>query len=72
MPVGISNAPASFQNYINKILAKKLDVCVMVYLNDILIYTKDTSQAHVDVVRWVLNKLRKHGFFANLKKMSFL
>ena len=34
---GLSNAPASFQDYINKILAKKLNIFVIVYLNDILI-----------------------------------
>ena len=43
MPFGISNALASFQGYVNKILAEKLDVFVIVYLNDILIYTKDTG-----------------------------
>ena len=71
IPFRLSNAPASFQGYINKILAKKLDVFVIVYLNDILIYTKDAGQAHVNAVRWVLNELRKHGLFANLKKCRF-
>ncbi len=37
MPFSLSNAPASFQDYINKIFAKKLDIFVMVYLDDILI-----------------------------------
>ncbi len=41
IPFGLSNAPASFQGYINKILAEKLDIFVVVYLNDILIYTED-------------------------------
>ncbi len=41
MPFGLSNAPASFQGYINKILIEKLDIFVVVYLDDILIYTKD-------------------------------
>ena len=41
VPFSLSNAPASFQGYINKIFAKKLDIFVIVYLNDILIYTKD-------------------------------
>lgn len=50
MLFGLSNALASFQGYINKILAKKLDILVIVYLNDIFIYTEDTNQAHVDVV----------------------
>ena len=38
---GLSNTPASFQGYINKILAKKLNIFVIIYLDDILIYTKD-------------------------------
>ena len=71
MPFGLSNVPASFQSYINKILAKKLDVIVIIYLDDILIHTKDVGQAYVIVVQWVLNKLRKHGFFAKLKKCCF-
>ena len=41
----------AFKGYINKIVAKKLNVFVIVYLNDILIYTKDASQVHVDTVR---------------------
>ena len=41
MPFELSNAPASFQGYINKILAKNLNIFVIFYLNDILIYTKD-------------------------------
>ena len=44
------NAPASFQGYINKVLAEKLNDFVIVYLNNIVIYTKDTSQAHVNAV----------------------
>ena len=41
------------------------------YLDDILIYTKDPGQFHVKAVRWVLDQLRKHFFFANLKKCWF-
>ena len=51
MPFVLSNAPASFQGYINKILAEKLDIFVIVYLNDILIYTEDPGQAHVNAVQ---------------------
>ncbi len=43
MPFGLSNIPASFQGYINKILAEKLDIFVVIYLDDILIYTKDSG-----------------------------
>ena len=41
MSFGLSNAPAIFQGYVNKILAEKLDIFVIVYLDNILIYTKD-------------------------------
>ena len=71
MPFGLSNAPASFQSYINKILAEKLYIFVIVYLDDIFIYIKDPGQGHVEVVRWVLDVLRKYGLFANLKKCQF-
>ena len=50
MLFGLFNAPGSFQNYINKILAKELNIFVIVYLNNIFIYTKDLSQAHVNAV----------------------
>ena len=68
---GLSNTPASFQGYINNILAKKLDIFVIVYLDNILIYTKNPGQAHVDAVQCVLEELRKHCFFTNLKKFRF-
>ena len=71
MPFGLSNAPAIFQGYVNKILAEKLNVFVIVYLDKILIYTKDPGQAHVEAVRWILENLRKHDVFANLKKCRF-
>ena len=39
----LSNAPASFQSYIKKILAEKLNIFVIIYLNYILIYTKNSG-----------------------------
>ena len=71
MQLELSNVPASFQDYINKILAKKLDIFVIVYLDDILIYTEDPGQGHVEAVRLVLDVLRRYGLFANLKKCQF-
>ena len=50
MPFGLTNPPESFQGYVNKILAEKLDIFVIVYLDDILIYTEDPGKAHVKAV----------------------
>ena len=71
MPFSLTNAPASFQGYINKILAEKLDIFVIVYLDDILIYTEDNGDGHVTAVRWILEQLRKFSLYANLKKCRF-
>ena len=57
MLFGLFNAAATFQGYINKILAEKLNIFVIIYLDNILIYTKDPSQLHVEAVRWVLDQL---------------
>lgn len=70
LPFGLANAPATFQAYINAALAEKLDIFVIVYLDDILIYSENPKD-HVDHVKWVLDRLRKHSLFANLKKCSF-
>ena len=50
MPFGLSNTSAIFQEYVNKILAEKLDFFVIVYLDDLLIYIKDPGQPHIKVV----------------------
>ena len=68
---GFSNAPASFQGYINIILPKKLKVYIIVYLDDILVYTIDTSQGYLNAVWWVLDFLKKNELFANWKKCWF-
>ena len=43
MPFTLSNVPANFQDFINKILAEKLDVFVIIYLNNILNYTENVG-----------------------------
>ena len=52
MPFGLMNAPAAFQRFMNDIFSDLLDVCVIVYLDDILIYSEDMTQhkAHVKEV----------------------
>ena len=51
MPFGLSNALATFQGYVNKILAKKFNIFIIVYLDNILIYTEDLRQPYIEVVR---------------------
>ena len=71
MSFSLFNASASSQGCVNKILVEKLDVFVIVYLDDILIYTEDAGQGHVKALRWVLGELQKYSFFAKLKKCRF-
>ena len=71
MPFGLSNAPATFQGLINRILSEKLDVFCIVYLDDILIYTEDTGSEHTNAVKWVLGRLLQHGLYANIQKCRF-
>jgi hypothetical protein len=43
MPEGLTNAPAAFQRFVNSVFADMLDICVIVYLDDILIYSQDLA-----------------------------
>ena len=70
MPFGLANAPATFQAYINKALSGIVDVFCVVYLDDILVFSKDRT-SHVEHVKEVLRRLRKHDLYANLKKCEF-
>jgi hypothetical protein len=70
MPFGLSNAPAVFQRFMNDIFADMLDVSVVVYLDDILIYSDDMD-SHRRHVKEVLRRLRKNGLYASEKKCSF-
>jgi len=70
MPFGLSNAPSAFQRLMNKIFADILDVFVVVYLDDILIYSDNLTE-HKQHVKEVLWHLRKHGLFTSPAKCSF-
>ena len=47
MLFGLTNTPESFSKYINKILAEKLGIFVILYLDNILIYTEDDRDGHI-------------------------
>ncbi len=70
MPFGLCNAPASFQTMINAVLWTYLDDGVIVYIDDILIYSK-TEEEHIRLVRAVLEKLKKANLCVALNKSSF-
>ena len=71
MLFGLFNTPAIFQRYINKILAQMLYIFIIVYLDNILIYTKNLGQLYVEIICQILDQLRKYSFFTNLKKFCF-
>ena len=64
------NAPAAFQRFVNTVFADLLDVCVIVYLDDILIYSMDKA-SHKEHVWEVLRRLRKHGLYVKPEKCEF-
>ena len=59
LPFGLSNAPATFQAYINQALIGLVDVTCVIYLDDILIYSTDPARHEADV-KAVLEQLRQH------------
>ena len=64
MPFSLTNAPITFQAYINRALAGLVDVCYVVYLDNILVYS-DTRKEYVRDLRAVLERLRKFALYAS-------
>jgi hypothetical protein len=64
------NAFATFQNYINFALREFFNVFVVIYLNDILIYSQN-EEKHTNHVRLILKRFRKYKLFAKLSKCEF-
>ncbi|KAH0614360.1 uncharacterized protein H6S33_006246 [Morchella sextelata] len=70
MPFGLTNAPASFQVMVNTIFKDLLDQGVVVYLDDILIYSK-TKEEHTALVRKILGRLQQNHLYGNLEKTEW-
>jgi hypothetical protein len=70
MPFGLFNAPATFMRVMNGVLRPFLDDCVIVYLDDIFIFSKSCEE-HVMHVKKVLDVLRKEKLFLKMSKCEF-
>ena len=70
MPFRLTNAPASFQRMINDQLHEYLDVFVVAYLDDILVYSK-TEVEHTEHIRKVLEKLKQAGLALKPEKCQW-
>ena len=70
LPFGLCNAPATFQTFMNTLFREEIDSFVLVYLDDIMIFSK-TLEQHIKHVRHVLQKMQSKGLKLNLAKCSF-
>jgi hypothetical protein len=70
MPFGLTNAPATFQSAMNVIFANLLRKGVLIFMDDILVYTKTLPQ-HKELLQQVFQLLADHQFFIKRSKCSF-
>ena len=70
MPFGLTNAPATFQAFLNSIFTAELDIFLVIYLDDLLIFSK-SSECHIKHVSIVLQKLLDNSLYLKPEKCSF-
>jgi hypothetical protein len=70
MPFGLTNAPGYFMYLMNKVFMEYLDKFVVVFIDDILIYSR-SEEENEEHLHLVLQKLREHRLYAKLSKCEF-
>ena len=70
MPFGLTNAPAAFMDLMNRVFKEYLDKFVIVFIDDILIYSR-SKEDHVEHLRTVLKILKQKKLYAKFKKCEF-
>ena len=70
MSFGLTNAPAFFMYMMNSVFMKELDKFVVVFIDDILVYSKSEKE-HEEHLRLVLSRLREHKLYAKFSKCEF-
>ncbi|KAL1937189.1 hypothetical protein VTO73DRAFT_14488 [Trametes versicolor] len=71
MQQGDCNAPSTFQRLMTHIFRERIGKTIHVYLDDIFIFT-DTLEEHLEVLRWVFDRLRVHKLYLSVKKADIL
>nr|GFB93326.1 putative reverse transcriptase domain-containing protein [Tanacetum cinerariifolium] len=70
MPFGLTNAPAVFMDLVNRVYKPYLDKFVIVFIDDILIYSKDEKE-HDEHLKAILELLKKEELYAKFSKFEF-
>jgi hypothetical protein len=70
MPFGLTNAPSTFMRLMNEVLRPFIGLIVVVYFDDILIYSKSMAE-HLEHLSAIFDALRAAHLFANIEKCIF-
>ncbi len=70
MPFGLTNAPTFFMDLMQRVFRAYLDHFVVVFIDDILVYSKD-EETHKEHLKMVLGLLQEHKLYGKLSKCKF-